>query len=250
MDQWGSGEMTLVRGLGQQAIEEQRTIHLLSGGRTAHWGELLAFPLMLDDRPVGSVVLAMPPETTGLEERSVFVLSCVVIRVVSVLSRGLQMEWARESAVRDALRRCITEVIGREIPPREACQSGVEAIAKQLSVSTCRLYCRGPRVSGWMAETPVADLHHDRDPRFGTMMLTAVSLEPFLLVYGPVPSLEHRTSNGDGQTLYVPFSLGQQGEGVLVVEGHGMEQWSTQLIELLKEMGQLLGTVAQHVTEG
>jgi hypothetical protein len=69
-------------------------------------------------------------------------------------------------------------------------------------------------------------------------MLTSASMEPLLLVQEPQ------------KLLYLPFALGAQGDGVLVVEHPGVETWSVQLVELLKEMGQLLGTVAQRAGEG
>lgn len=69
-------------------------------------------------------------------------------------------------------------------------------------------------------------------------MLTAASLEPLLFVQEPQ------------KLLYLPFALGSQGDGVLAIEHPGAETWSVQLVELLKEMGQLLGTVAQRVGEG
>jgi hypothetical protein len=248
-----AGEQLFFRGAAQLAVDEQRAVRVVCGDHGSSWTELVALPLVLEERPIGAVVLALPEGEARLGQESLFVLSWITVRLISLLCRGLQMEWARESMVRDAIRRGIKEIIGRELPAPEACRLGVEVIAGRLSAASCRLYGRGPRMSGWLAQasSPAgrvgwADPRSSRDP----VMLTAVSLEPLPLIQGSIQSGGRWEAGGEAGLLYVPFSLGLQGDGVFVIEGRGIEQWSTQLIELLKEMGQLLGTVAQRVTEG
>jgi hypothetical protein len=77
-------------------------------------------------------------------------------------------------------------------------------------------------------------------------MLTTASLAPLLLVQRPSALAGWTSAGGGSRLLYLPFSLGAQGDGVLVIEHHDAESWSVQLVELLKEMGQLLGSVAQR----
>jgi len=237
------GERLLHLGVARQAVDCQRIIHY-AGGETAGGDALTAVPMMLDERPVGAIVLAGPsgPLAGITPGRSEFALSQLAIRLAGLLCRGMQMGWAQESGLRDRIRHGIKEIIGLALPAGEACRQGVELIAGQLSAASCRLYCRGPRANGWVAcaSTPAsqaawAPAEH---PWRGTVMLTAASLEPLLLVQEPQ------------RLLYLPFTLGSQGDGVLVIEHSGAETWSVQLVELLKEMGQLLGTVAQRAGEG
>ncbi len=239
------GERLLYLGVAQQAVDHQRIIHCVKNDDTGRGETLTAVPLVLEERPVGVIVLARPlmeSAEPGQGPSDHFALSWLAIRLAGVLCRGMQMEWARESGLRDRIRRGIKEVIGRELPAGEACRLGVETITDQLSAASCRLYQRGPRASGWVAcasaPTAQAAWAPAEHPWRGTVMLTAASLEPLLLVQGPQ------------KLLYLPFALGPQGDGVLVIEHPGVETWSVQLVELLKEMGQLLGTVAQRAGEG
>ena len=241
-------ERSLWLGIAQQAVDHQRIVQLRQWGARAtddaagRDEALIAVPLVLDERPVGVIVLARPLTEPAQSRSEQFALSWLAIRLAGVICRGMQMEWARESGLRDRIRRGIKEVIGRELPAGEACRLGIETMADQLSAASCRLYCRGPRASGWVASASAppsqaawAPAEH---PWRGTVMLTSASMEPLLLVQEPQ------------KLLYLPFALGAQGDGVLVVEHPGVETWSVQLVELLKEMGQLLGTVAQRAGEG
>jgi hypothetical protein len=246
-------------GIAQQAVDRQQIMHWMNdeaAGRSKTGGEtrgetIIAVPMTLDERPVGVIVLARPSVMNGnsgttdgtAQGRSdLFALSWLAIRLAGLLCRGMQMEWTRESVLRDQIRRGIKDIIARELPAGTACQQGVELIAGQLSAASCRLFCRGPRASGWVAcssapASRVAWASSDHPSR-GTVMLTAASLEPLLFVQEPQ------------MLLYLPFALGSQGDGVLAIEHPGAEMWSVQLVELLKEMGQLLGTVAQRAGEG
>lgn len=255
-------ERSLYLGIAQQAVDRQQIMHWTSGeaaGGSETGGEtsgetFIAVPMTLDERPVGVIVLARPllnsgnsgnsgkTEGTAQGRPELFALSWLAIRLAGLLCRGMQVEWTRESGLRDQIRRGIKEIITRELPAGTACQQGVELIAGQLSAASCSLYCRGPRASGWVAcssapTSRVAWASSDH-PSWGTVMLTAASLEPLLFVQEPQ------------KLLYLPFALGSQGDGVLAIEHPGAETWSVQLVELLKEMGQLLGTVAQRVGEG
>jgi len=260
-------QRSLYLGIAQQAVDCQQTMYWMNGectGRSETGGEtdgetFIAVPMTLDQRPVGVIVLARPLLNNGnsggnrggdsgktggtAQGRSeLFALSWLAIRLAGLLCRGMQMEWTRESGLRDQIRRGIKEIIARELPAGTACQQGVELIAGQLSAASCRLYCRGPRASGWVAcsSAPTSRVvwTSSDHPSRGTVMLTAASLEPLLLVQEPQ------------RLLYLPFALGSQGDGVLAIEHPGAETWSVQLVELLKEMGQLLGTVAQRAGEG
>ena len=239
------GERLLHLGLARQAVDGHRIVQY-AGGETTGYGETLtAVPLALDERPVGAIVLAGPSSQRGVcgaaRDRSEFALSWLAIRLAGLLCRGMQMEWARESGLRDQLRRGTKEIIGRELPAGEACRQGVALIANHLSAASCRLYCRGPRAGGWVASASMpasqASWEPAEHPWRGTVMLTAASLVPLLLVQEPQ------------KLLYLPFALGAQGDGVLVIEHPAAETWSVQLVELLTEMGQLLGTVAQRAEE-
>jgi hypothetical protein len=252
-------QRSLYLGVAQQAVDRQRIIRWTSGEMAGpaergapHADTFTAVPMMLDERPVGVIVLARSllkggahgesAETGGAaRDRSAFALSWLAIRLAGLLCRGMQMEWARESGLRDRIRRGIKEIIGRELTSGDACRQGVELIAGQLSAASCRLYCRGPRASGWVACSSAPDSRvawaPAEHPWRGTVMLTPASLEPLLLVQEPQ------------RLLYLPFALGSQGDGVLAIEHPGAETWSVQLVELLKEMGQLLGTVAQRAGE-
>jgi hypothetical protein len=260
-------QRSLYLGVAQQAVDGQRIIRwtndetavtavrgapLRDPQNELSAGFFTAVPMVLDERPVGVIVLARPFVKNGEQRESrttdgagqgwsAFALSWLAIRLAGLLCRGMQMEWARESALRDRIRRGIKDIIGQELPAAEACRQGVELIAGQLSAASCRLYCRGPRASGWTAcssepysQVAWAPAEH---PWRGTVMLTPASLEPLLLVQEPQ------------RLLYLPFALGSQGDGVLVIEHPDAETWSVQLVELLKEMGLLLGTVAQRVGE-
>jgi len=240
------GEQLLYRSVAQQAVDHQRIIRCVKEeGDTAHGEALTAVPLILEERPVGAIVLArlsMESGETAQAPSNQFVLSWLAIHLAGALCRGMQMEWTRESGLRDRIRRGIKDMIGRAMPAAEACRLGVETIAGQLSAASCRLYCRGPRAGGWVAcasaPPSTAAWAPTEHPWRGTVMLTPASLDPLLLVQEP-----HKL-------LYLPFDLGAQGDGVLVIEHPAVETWSVQLVELLKEMGQLLGTVAQRAGEG
>jgi hypothetical protein len=237
------GERSLYAGLAQQAVDRQRMVHCVQCDDTGRRETLTAVPMVLEERPVGVMVLARPSlEEPAPSPSDQFALSWLAIRLAGALCRGMQLEWARESGLRDRIRRGIKEIIGRELPAGEVCRLGVEMMADQLSAASCRLYRRGPRGSGWMAcasaPTSQAAWAPTEHPWRGTVMLTAASLEPLLLVQEPQ------------KLLYLPFDLGTQGDGVLVIEHPDAETWSVQLVELLKEMGQLLGTVAQRAGEG
>jgi hypothetical protein len=251
-------QRSLYLGLAQQAVDRQQIMHWVNdeaAGRSRTGEEtrgetVMAVPMTLDERPVGVIVLAGPSmmhghggttDGTAQGRSDLFALSWLAIRLAGLLCRGMQMEWTRESVLRDQIRRGIKDIIARELPAGTACQQGVELIAGRLSAASCRLFCRGPRASGWVAcsSTPasrVAWASSDHPSR-GTVMLTAASLEPLLFVQEPQ------------MLLYLPFALGSQGDGVLAIEHPGAETWSVQLVELLKEMGQLLGTVAQRAGE-
>ncbi|MBI3621940.1 MAG: hypothetical protein HY208_07130 [Nitrospirae bacterium] len=236
------GERLFYAGLAQQAVDRQRMVHCVQRDDTGRRETLTAVPMVLEERPVGVMVLARPSlEEPAPSPSDQFALSWLAIRLAGALCRGMQLEWARESGVRDRIRRGIKEVIGRELPAGEACRLGVEMIADQLSAASCRLYRRGPRASGWVAcasaPTSRASWAPTEHPWRGTVMLTAASLEPLLLVQEPQ------------KLLYLPFDLGTQGDGVLVIEHPDAETWSVQLVELLKEMGQLMGAVAQRAGE-
>jgi len=239
------GERLLHLSVARQAVDGQRIMHY-AGGETAGCGEsLTAVPIALDDRPVGAIVLSGPSsqreESGAARDRSDFTLSWLAIRLAGLLCRGMQMEWARESGLRDQLRRGTKEIIGLSLPAAEACRQGVALIADQLSAASCRLYCRGPRASGWVAcaSAPASQAAWEpaEHPWRGTVWLTSASLEPLLLVQKPQ------------RLLFLPFTLGPLGDGMLVIEHPAAETWSVQLVELLKELGQLLGSVAQRTGE-
>jgi hypothetical protein len=251
-------QRSLYLGLAQQAVDRQRIIcgtnneTAVPTERGGPFGDLhadtfTAVPMVLDERLIGVIVLARPSlkggahggsaETGGtVQDRSAFALSWLAIRLAGLLCRGMRMEWARESGMRDRIRRGIKEIVGRELSIGEACRQGVELIAGQLSAASCRLYCRGPHASGWMACYSAPDSRVawalSEHPWRGMVMLTSASQEPLLLVQEPQ------------RLLYLPFTLGAQGDGVLVIEHPDAETWSVQHIELLKEMGHLLGTVS------
>jgi hypothetical protein len=247
----GVGERLLFRGAAQRAIDELYIVQVTGRDRVGQGTEVVALPLLLDERPVGALVLALPGRGTVMSQQGCFALSWIAVTLTGLLSRGLQMEWTRESVLRDRIRRGIKEIIGGAMPAAEACRQGVELIAGQLAAASCRLYCRGPLAAGWVtaASAPAAQTARAQDehPWEGTVMLTAASLEPLLLVQRPSNLAALTSANGGVGLLHLSFSLGPQGDGVLVIEHHGAQSWSVQLVELLKEMGQLLGSVTRRV---
>ncbi|MEW6324339.1 MAG: hypothetical protein AB1515_03025 [Nitrospirota bacterium] len=240
----GPGQRLLYRGAAQRAIEEQRTVRMSDADPAGMEWETLALPLLLDERPVGALVLARRAHGARLDSHGSFALAWLAIPLAGLLSRGMQMEWTRESAVRDQIRRGIKEIIGRNLPAAEACRLGLEVIADRLAAPSCRLYCRGPRAAGWLAAAEAPDAPAGAEPSAwrDAAALTAASLEPLWLIR------EEDDSAGSGRRLYLPFSLGAQGDGVMVIQHHAAETWSAQLVELLKEMAQLLGSMAQRVS--
>ena len=245
----GAGERLLCRGAAQRAVDDQRIVQVTDTDPTGAGLEMTALPLLLDERPVGALVLARPAKSAGLSPQGFFSLSWMAIPLAGLLSRGMQMEWTRESAVRDQIRRGIKEIIGRPLSATDACRLGVEVIAGRLTAASCRLYCRGPRAAGWTAAASApAAIGGAAQPHAwqGAMMLTSASLKPLLLIRRQLPGGDVPGAPG-GNLLYLPFSLGAQGDGVLVIEHHDTETWSVQLVELLKEMGQLLGSMVQRV---
>jgi hypothetical protein len=243
----GTGERLLFRGAAQQAVDEQRIVQVGGQDRAGAETEIVALPLLLDDRPVGALAVIIPARPHDAARRRLFVLSWLAIPLAGLLSRGMQMEWMRESALRDRIRRGIKELIGRDLSATEACRQGVGLIADGLAAASCRLYHRGPRAAGWAAVASAPPgAAPAQDPWQGTIMLTTASLAPLLLVQRPSALAGWTSAGGGSRLLYLPFSLGAQGDGVLVIEHHDAESWSVQLVELLKEMGQLLGSVAQR----